>query len=133
MKWLTILLTLFIILIILWANTGTMPRVLEVIYDFPGGDKAGHFILYGLLSYLLNKTVMSMLNKKQAKVTLTVTFVLLLLVGIEEWTQQFLPTRTASWVDLVFSYTGIILGAWLAWRSRKNPEKEEASASPRDQ
>jgi len=117
MKWITMLFSLFIILLILWANTGTMPRVLEVVYDFPSGDKAGHFILFGTLSFLVNKTALSSLKKSHAKVILTVSFVLLLLVGFEEWTQQFLPNRTASWVDLAFSYTGIMLGAWLAWRS----------------
>ena len=56
MKWITVLFTLFILQVILWANTGTMPGALEMIYDFPNGDKVGHFILFGTLSFLVNKT-----------------------------------------------------------------------------
>lgn len=114
MKWITIFFALFILLLILWANTGNMPHELKMIYDFPGGDKAGHFILFGALSFLLNKTAISRLKKSPTKAALPVNLVLLLVVGFEEWTQQFLPNRTASWVDLAFSYSGIMLGAWLA-------------------
>lgn len=133
MKWITILFALFILLIILWANTGSMPRGLVVIYDFPGGDKAGHFILFGTLSYLLNITTTSRLEKSPAKTIITVTFILLLLVGLEEWTQQFLSKRTASWFDLVFSYSGILLGAWLAWFSRKKTKNGQRPTSSHDQ
>jgi hypothetical protein len=52
----TLIFSLFIVGIIVSANVGRFPRPLEYLYDFPGGDKAGHFILFGILSFLLNKT-----------------------------------------------------------------------------
>jgi VanZ family protein len=123
MKWITLLFTLFILQVILWANTGTMPGALEMIYDFPNGDKVGHFILFGTLSFLVNKTTISMFKRSPKGIILSVSLILMLLVGFEEWTQQFLPNRTYSWIDLAFSYAGITLGAWLTWRFRNYPAK----------
>ena len=123
MKWITVLFTLFILQVILWANTGTMPGALEMIYDFPNGDKVGHFILFGTLSFLVNKTTISMFKRSPKGIILSVSLILMLLVGFEEWTQQFLPNRTYSWIDLAFSYAGITLGAWLTWRFRNYPAK----------
>jgi len=116
MKWISLLFTLFILVLIVWANTGNMPHALKIIYDFPSGDKAGHIILFGILSYLLNYSASSMLEGPPGSVVLRVSLFLIILVGFEEWTQQFLANRTSSWIDLAFSYSGIMIGAWLAWR-----------------
>lgn len=43
MKWLTLLFTLFIILIIALANTGNL-GILAFVYHIPFADKIGHFI-----------------------------------------------------------------------------------------
>ena len=123
MKWISLLFSLFILVLIVWANTGNLPHALEMIYDFPNGDKAGHFILFGILSFLLNYTAISMLKDPPGSAVLKVSLILIILVGFEEWTQQFLTTRTSSWIDLAFSYSGIMIGAWLAWRYSKNPSK----------
>lgn len=123
MKWITLLFILFILQVILWANTGTMPGALEMIYDFPNGDKVGHFILFGTLSFLVNKTTISMFKRSPKGIILSVSLILMLLVGFEEWAQQFSPNRTYSWIDLAFSYAGITLGAWLTWRFRNYPAK----------
>jgi len=53
MKWLAILFALFIILIIILADTGNL-GILNVINRIPFADKAGHFILYGILALLIN-------------------------------------------------------------------------------
>ena len=53
-KWLlvlTFLFTVFIIAIVIGANAGKFPDLLKPLYDFPNGDKVGHLILFGILSF----------------------------------------------------------------------------------
>ena len=53
MKWLTILFALFLILIIVLADTGRL-GMLAIVYQIPYADKVGHFVLYGILTLLIN-------------------------------------------------------------------------------
>jgi len=66
MKWLTTLFTLFIILIIVLADQGNL-GILKVVNEIPYGDKAGHFILYGMLTLLLDLTLMRSLPDHSPK------------------------------------------------------------------
>ena len=112
-----ILFAFLIIAIVILADGGRLDA-LGFIYRFRGGDKAGHFILFGILSFLLNLTFLRSLHTSDPKrVTLITTLLLALAIGFEEWAQQFFPLRTSDWVDLVFSYAGIVLGAWIAYKN----------------
>ena len=62
MKWLTVLFTLFIILIIVLADTGNL-GIVGFIYHIPYADKLGHFILYGILVLLINLTLFRSIPK----------------------------------------------------------------------
>ena len=116
MKKLTILFAAFLLVIIILADTGSL-GFLAFLYNFPYGDKAGHFILYGILSFLLNLTFLrSRPHSTSKRVAVSVTLILALAIGLEEFSQQFFSDRTASLVDLMFSYAGAALGAWLAWK-----------------
>ena len=57
MKWLAILFTLFILLVIVLADAGLLARYVGFVYQVPWGDKAGHFLLYGILALLLNLAI----------------------------------------------------------------------------
>jgi hypothetical protein len=46
-----VLMAAFIVIVL--ADTGDL-GFLHAAYDFPGGDKAGHFVLFGMLSLLTN-------------------------------------------------------------------------------
>lgn len=50
MKYIAILFTLFIITIIILADKNALPPFVRAIYDFPNGDKFGHFILLDSLA-----------------------------------------------------------------------------------
>jgi hypothetical protein len=52
-KWLTVLFILFILAIILLADLGAIPVPVKMIYRFPNGDRVGHFVLYGILTFLV--------------------------------------------------------------------------------
>jgi polysaccharide biosynthesis protein VpsQ len=117
LKWITILFTLFIIAVIIGANAGMLLFPFSSVYNFPNGDKLGHFILYGILAFLLNKSALVLLPKQRpARLVLTVSLLLAILIGLEEWSQSLFPARTMSLLDLSASYAGVAFFAYLAYR-----------------
>ena len=127
MKWITILFALFIILIIVLADTGNL-GILKLVNQIPYGDKAGHFILYGILTLLINLTLLrslpfhpsTQLRMSPRWVTVISSLILALLIGIEELSQQLFASRTVSFQDLIAGYLGVIFFSWLALRINKS-------------
>ena len=114
MKWLTLFFTLFILLIIILADQGRL-GFLSVLNQIPFGDKAGHFILYGILTLLLDLTLIRALPNRSPKlIVLSTGLVLVLIIGLEEYSQQFFASRTFDLVDLSFSYLGVVFFSWRA-------------------
>lgn len=141
MKILTALFALFILAIVILADMDRLD-FLAAIYDFPFGDKAGHFILFGILAFLIVLTLLrsrsfpdpSTLRQAQDNASLRTSpkgiavvaaLILALAIGLEEWSQNFFPGRTSSWMDLLFSYAGVTLGAWLAYKKSPHPISSE--------
>jgi VanZ family protein len=122
-KWLllaTLLFSFLIVAIVIGADTGRFPSLLQPLYDFPGGDKAGHFILFGILSFLLNKSALVLFPKRTpARLVLTVSLLLSIVIGLEEWSQSLFPSRTMSLIDLGASYMGVLVFALLAYWTRR--------------
>lgn len=119
MKWLTILFALFIILIIVLADTDRL-GLLKLVNRVPLGDKAGHFVLYGILALLLNLTFFRSLPLRSRTWIVVVSGLILgLLIGLEEFSQQYFSSRTFSLSDLSASYLGVIFFSWLAVRTKK--------------
>jgi polysaccharide biosynthesis protein VpsQ len=117
MKWLTVAFGIFIIAIIVMADRGAMPHLISRVYDVPFGDKAGHFVLYGIMTFLLDLTFLRSLPKRDPKlVVFAISLILAGLIAVEEYSQQFFPDRTFSLVDLSFSYLGVAIFSWLALR-----------------
>jgi hypothetical protein len=120
MKWLAFFFVLFIILIIVLADMGILAHYVGFVYAMPYGDKAGHFILYGILSLLINLTVFRSRPEQSRKLLAIKTgLILALLIGFEELSQQYFSNRTFSGLDLSFSYLGVIGFSWLAFKIKK--------------
>jgi len=120
MKWLAILFSLLIILIVVLADMGALPHFLQVWKDLPYGDKVGHFILYGILTLLVDLALFrSLPNQRPKQVAVISGLILAILIGLEEFSQQFFVHRTYSLQDLAAGYLGVILFSWLALRIRK--------------
>ena len=114
MKYLTILFTLFIILIIILADLGQL-SFLKLLNQIPFADKIGHFVLYGILTLLLDLTLIRALPPPSRKLTvLRIALILSLLIGLEEYSQQFFAKRTFDLVDLTLSYLGVIFFSWVS-------------------
>ena len=122
-KWLfiaTAFVALLILAIVIGANTGHLPDSPDRIYRFPRGDKFGHLILFGLLSFLLNKSALALFPKRDpARIVLIVSLFLAILIGLEEWSQSLFPSRTMSVKDLIASYMGVFPAALLAYWTRR--------------
>ena len=114
----TALFSLLIIAIVIGANADMFPRPLEQLIDFPGADKAGHFFLFGILSFLSNKSALSLFpNQNSTRLVLIVSLLLTILIGLEEWSQSLFPARTMSITDLIASYIGVAVFAILAYKT----------------
>jgi polysaccharide biosynthesis protein VpsQ len=114
-KWPTLVFILLLVVIVVAADRGKLPAFVGVLYNFPNGDKVGHFTLMGLLSLLVNLGVLSGAGKRTGRRALTASLVVASLVMLEEISQEFFPSRNASWADLVFSLAGIAVFGALAW------------------
>lgn len=137
MKWLAILFSFLIVIIIVLANLGALPRSVQFWNHVPYGDKAGHFILSGILTLLINlalyrslagpSTAASTLPAASARrlrpsrklLTITIGLVLAVLIGLEEFSQKYFANRTFSLMDLFASYLGVIYFSWLAIKIKK--------------
>jgi len=123
MKYISALFFIFIIAVIVLADTGSLPRSIRAIYDFPNGDKLGHFILYGLLDFFLTRAFLSSFpSRPRSWVTLSVGLTLALFITAEEFSQKFFPSRTFGLVDLSASFLGVVFGGWVAYKIEKDPK-----------
>ena len=114
-KWLTILFVLLLATIMFAADSGKIPGFVAGLYDFPNGDKVGHFVLMGLLSLLVNLSVLSGPGRRTMRRAITASLVVAGLVALEEFSQKFFPGRNSSWADLASSLAGIVVFGALAW------------------
>lgn len=113
MKWITVLFTLFILLIIVLADMGRL-GILHVLTAH-NLDKVGHFVLYGILTLLLDLTLIRALPTHNPRlVVVSIGLILAVAIGAEEFSQRYFPSRTFDLVDLAFSYLGVIFFSWLA-------------------
>jgi len=119
MKRLAVLFGLFIIGIIVIADLG-MLDILGFVNKIPYGDKIGHFVLYGILTLLIDLALIrSVPSPRRRLLVFRVALILALLIGLEEFSQQYFPKRTFDLIDLAFSYLGVIFFSWLALRIKK--------------
>ena len=105
---------LFICWIIFLADTGQKIFASSYVRHLPFGDKAGHFLLYGLLAFLAN---LALDNKRirvfSYQVLLGAVLVLIFAIA-EEFTQIMLSTRDFELLDIVCDLGGVALFSWLS-------------------
>ncbi len=121
LKWLSAFLVVFVIAIAILADLDVLPELFYDLYDFPYGDKLGHFLLMGLVSFVLSWTVYaSHADPKPASVIWKVCLLFAFFVTLEEFAQRFFPSRTFSLLDLGSSYAGIALAAFFVYRLKRD-------------
>ena len=110
--WFTLGFSLFLIGIILLANSGA--QIIWRFARFPMADKAGHFILFGSLAFLLNMALHCRTKKLLGKEVLIGSLGVIIVVALEEISQIFLVHRTFDLTDFMYDCAGIYLGGYLA-------------------
>lgn len=119
MKYIAALFTIFIIAIVILADRGQLGPI-GYIYDFPYGDKVGHFFLFGLLNFFLTLACLRALPLQRPKlVALSIGLILALIISAEEYSQKFFENRTFDLIDLTASYIGLIVGGCVAYKLKK--------------
>lgn len=112
-----LLFLIFVLTVIVLADAGNLPAPIHALYNFPNGDKVGHFCIYGALAFLLANAFPRPV--KWGRLSLPMVMVALLVFSAtEEYLQRFFPVRTADIVDLSCSWLGILIGTWLASRRK---------------
>ena len=113
---------LFLLAVAYWADSGTMPALLKLVYAFPNGDRLGHVVLYGLLAFLLNAALPGR-RLSIGRFSLPVgAFIAVVFGALEEFSQFFFPNRTPDLVDLACGWLGIAVATYLP-RLWHGPEK----------
>ncbi len=134
MKWLTIGFVVFIVGVVILADTGNGAWLFWLIELVPGGDKTGHFVLVGTLALLVN------LSLKARRVTIGRWKVLLgsaviaAVFTVEEFSQIGFEARGFSLLDLAMNYTGILVFGWVAarWVERQQTPAAILQANDRE-
>jgi VanZ family protein len=113
----TFLFMLFVLAVILLADTGMLPGALQFAHAIPYGDKAGHFLIVGALCFLLNWTALQTFSRNPPRRVVTLVCLgLALFFGLEEASQGPIRARDASLLDLLANLAGIAVFGWLAWK-----------------
>jgi polysaccharide biosynthesis protein VpsQ len=136
MKYLAFTFSLFIIGVVFLADMGRL-GILGFLNRIPFGDKIGHFLLYGLLTLLIDLALFrSRPDLRPGLVAFRVALTLALLIGLEEYSQQFFANRSFDLVDLAFSCLGLIFFSWVALktqgRAAARPSKVVTGSTPDD-
>ncbi|MEG4582848.1 VanZ family protein [Microcoleus sp. MON1_C5] len=109
---------LILLSIMLLADTGNL---VNFPLAHPPYDKLGHFILYGIASFLCHRAT----GKKNINLfNYSIPFgpaIFTLFTAAEEMLQAILPNRSASIEDFLFSFGGIAVFYWIGevWDRKK--------------
>lgn len=107
-----------LVAIIVSADREMMPASIARLYDWPGGDKLGHFVLMGAAAFAVElalggRRVALRIAGHRLSLRLAPIVVGAAVIA-EECSQLALPSRTFSFLDLAFSLAGVVAGGALA-------------------
>ena len=114
---------LFMLLIVAIANRGEGGHWWSFIHGIPYGDKLGHVCLMGTLCLLCNLALTPRRFAFLPAFITRVTFVLLVIVTLEELSQAFITTRSCNPLDWLADLAGLALGQMAATALRNRFSK----------
>lgn len=124
-RW-TALYGFFLLWIIAAADLGHLP-ITRWLHHFPWGDKVGHFVLMGLLGFLLN-LCLGLRRWRPYDLGLMIgSTVVALMATLEEISQLWFPSRRFDPWDLVADLAGLLLFDLLARRAGRIKERLAAA------
>jgi hypothetical protein len=90
-KWMlftTLVFVVFLAAIVITADRGKLPVFITVLYNFPGGDKVGHFILMGILNLLATRLALARKPAGSWRPAALTGLVMATLAGLEEFSHH---------------------------------------------
>jgi len=117
MKNLILIFTISFFVFILWviylANTGSESIFFDLVQAIPYGDKIGHIVLYGILSFALS-LVLNFRSVFIVNIKIYYGVIIVALFAfIEEITQAFYPNRTLDLLDIFADIIGFVLATFV--------------------
>jgi hypothetical protein len=109
----------FIIWVIYLANTGGSSIFFDIVKHIPYGDKVGHCLLFGGLTYLANLTLQFKTIRLGSLPLYLGSCLVALFVLVEEISQGFIPHRTLDIADLAADGVGIMVFSYFTWLTHK--------------
>ena len=100
----------FLIAMVVIANHGQGPQWWPFVGKIPYADKFGHVALFAILGFLCNLAFPLIRFRFLPRVITGITFILFLLISLEELTQAFIPARTFDIADWLADLAGLALG-----------------------
>lgn len=130
MKSLAIAMAALVVGLTLFADLGD-GNAFRFVRHIPGRDLTGHFMLFGLLSFLSVSSIERPAPREGRVARIQWVLALSALVALEEGSQAFIPSRSFSLLDLSASWAGIFFGflgsiLWVRLRSAR----ARSSAAP---
>ena len=104
----------FVVCVIVCAINNWYGPVFEQVRQ-TAGDKLMHFLMVGMLTFLINLSMRAMTLRLGIFPLQLGTLLLLVLTTLEEFSQLMFVNRTFDLLDLACNVTGIILLGGLAW------------------
>jgi glycopeptide antibiotics resistance protein len=129
---LVVFIGLLIALVVL-ADSGSGQWLFGLATFLPAGDKLGHVILFGILSFLANLLARGQTWQLMGRPVLKWNVILMVVVTLEECSQLFFRFRSFDLLDLTSDAMGIWLFGRLAvaYLASKRKAQQTPKASPR--
>jgi len=100
----------FFLAVCVIADRGEGSRWWGFLDHIPQGDKLGHVVLVGTMAFLCNLAIPTRPRAWLPRFITLTTFVLLVLLTLDELSQAFIPTRTCDSFDWLANLVGLTLG-----------------------
>ena len=105
---------LFLCCLVVLADLGRGRWLFGMAESIPGGDKLGHFMLFGLLAFLVNLVLRATVVRWGRLTILKGSALVMVIVIAEEVSQLFFASRSFELLDLAADLAGIWIFGQLA-------------------
>ena len=113
----------FMTMLVLLADAGRGQWLFQLANWVPGGDKTGHFVLFGILAFLVNVVTRASIVRIGRVPLLRGCLLVAVIASMEELSQLAFATRTFDLRDLGAGLLGIFaigqLAVWFLGRERQ--------------
>lgn len=115
----------FLVALVALADSGHGQQFFQLARKIPAGDKVGHFLLFGTLSFLVNLILRAAEIRFWRITLLKGSAMVMSIVTVEEISQLFFASRSFDLGDLAADLLGIWTCGWLAgkyliWKRMKS-------------